>query len=338
MPNEPDGPLSPVEAEVASRLRHVAYEAADLDWPFRASDVIDAVPTRQRTRHPHRTSWRQARSGRAAGAVLVAAVIVAVFFVPLPHVSLFKRLVTTSTPTSVPGTLPSTVPASSTTIASAPVEIRLVLDRTRLTAGTAIHGEALLTNTTGNSITVNTCAANGWLWVGLTNEKVGYNPANPLILCRPTVRLSPGLNRFSISISTDFQGCTRTTSEATPQLPSCTPKGDLPPLPSGLYFTKIVTAGLPKGTRLLSAIKVTLLPASSTGASSCRARQIALGNGPSISPASGEHAFVVTFTNRGTAPCTLDGYPRVRLLTSSGADLHMPQVGHSQYTTTAGPR
>ena len=45
--------------------------------------------------------------------LLVAAVVVAAFLVPLPHVSLFKRLVITAKPatsTSVPATVPSTAP------------------------------------------------------------------------------------------------------------------------------------------------------------------------------------------------------------------------------------
>ena len=52
----------------------------------------------------------------------VAAVILAVFFVPLPHVSLFKHLVTPTKP-------------STPTTTTAPVEIQLVLDRTRSRRG-----------------------------------------------------------------------------------------------------------------------------------------------------------------------------------------------------------
>lgn len=178
----------------------------------------------------------------------VAAVILAVFFVPLPHVSPFKHLVTPTKP-------------STPTTTTAPVEIQLVLDRTQVTAGTLIRGEVLLTNTTGRTITVGTCAADGWLSVGLTNHEVSYEPLSPLIACAPTVRLSPGLNRFPITISSDFQGCTRNSSQATPLLPVCTSNGDAP-LPAGQYLTRIVTMGLPAGTRLPSAIKVTLLATS----------------------------------------------------------------------------
>ena len=140
-----------------------------------------------------------------------------------------------------------------------PVEIRLVLSTTQVVAGTPIRAEALLRNTTGRTITVNTCAADGWLFVGLTNNRVSYNAFRFLMACSPTVHLRPGVNRFAVSISTRFQGCTETLSEATPQLPACIPPETMPPLPVGRYTTKVVTFGLPHGTQLPSPIRVTLL-------------------------------------------------------------------------------
>lgn len=140
-----------------------------------------------------------------------------------------------------------------------PVEIRLVLSTTQVVAGTPIRAEALLRNTTGRTITVNTCAADGWLFVGLTNNRVSYNAFRFLMACSPTVHLRPGVNRFAVSISTRFQGCTETLSEATPQLPACIPPETKPPLPVGRYTTKVVTFGLPHGTQLPSPIRVTLL-------------------------------------------------------------------------------
>ncbi len=155
------------------------------------------------------------------------------------------------------------VSGSSTTsspTAQAPVEIGLVLDRTGVNAGTPIDGEALLTNTTGRTMTVNTCARDGWLFVGLTNNQVAYFPNRFYIGCLPTIQLKPGLNRFPISILTDFQGCVESRSEATPQVPACLPANGVPPLPAGSYVVKTVVVGLPAGTRLPPAISVTLLP------------------------------------------------------------------------------
>ena len=141
----------------------------------------------------------------------------------------------------------------------APVEIRLVLSTTHVAAGTPIRGEALLTNTTGRTITVNACAADGWLYVGLTNSQVSYDPLSLMMACRPTVHLRSGVNRFAIAISTKFQTCTQRSSEATPQLPACIPPKTMPPLPVGEYVTKVITSGLPHGTQLPPAIRVTLL-------------------------------------------------------------------------------
>lgn len=93
-PTDPDGPLTPVEAEVASRLRHVAEEAADLYWPFNARDVIEVVPTKSGAGHPHRGPSRRWRPWtHRLMVVAVAVAILVVFFVPLPHLNLFNHLV-----------------------------------------------------------------------------------------------------------------------------------------------------------------------------------------------------------------------------------------------------
>ncbi len=84
---------------------------------------------------------------------------------------------------------------TSTSRPPAPVEIRLALSTTHVVAGTQIRGEALLTNTTSRTITVNTCAIDGWLFVGLRNSRVSYEPIRALVLCSPTAHLRPGVNR-----------------------------------------------------------------------------------------------------------------------------------------------
>ncbi len=57
----------------------------------------------------------------------------------------------------------------------APLQVRLVLDRTTVVAGTIIHGVALLTNTTDHTITVKACAADGWFEVGLSNGRITFD-------------------------------------------------------------------------------------------------------------------------------------------------------------------
>jgi len=75
-----------------------------------------------------------------------------------------------------------------------------------------------------------------------------------------------------------------------------------------------------------------------TAASRCLPGQIKAGNGPRIGGANEEGSLSLTLTNRGPAPCVLDGYPRVRLVTSAGTVLDLAQVAHSSYVTMAGPR
>lgn len=77
---------------------------------------------------------------------------------------------------------------------------------------------------------------------------------------------------------------------------------------------------------------------SATSAGTCLPSRIKVGNGPPIGGAIEERSLSLTLTNRGPAPCVLDGYPRVRLITSTGAVLSLPQVADSQYVTSAGPR
>jgi hypothetical protein len=139
-----------------------------------------------------------------------------------------------------------------------PVTIRITLDHTRVVAGTAIKGEAVLTNTTSKAITVESCAADGWFEVGLVNSNVGFDPANPLIVCRPSVQLSPGPNRFPLTVVTTYQGCAQLGGSATTDDPPCATDG-LPPLPVGSYSTKVITSGLPAGTPSPPRIPVRLL-------------------------------------------------------------------------------
>jgi hypothetical protein len=103
-------PLSPAEQGAIKRLRAAYTDASRIEWQFSASDVIEAVPTRSGSRRRYGGSLRQWRRwGHRFGVVLVAAAILVVFFVPLPHLSLFKRLVSSPNPspaTSGSRTLP----------------------------------------------------------------------------------------------------------------------------------------------------------------------------------------------------------------------------------------
>jgi hypothetical protein len=124
-----------------------------------------------------------------------------------------------------------------------PVTIRIDLDATTVMAGRAIHGTALLTNTSDKTILVESCAVDGWLDVGLSNKNVSYEPIDPLIACAPSVKLRPGVNSFPVTVQTRYQVCFK--KHGTPR---CTKTG-MPSLPKGTYHVDVVTAGLPKGTQ-----------------------------------------------------------------------------------------
>ena len=76
--NEPRG----VKDRVDQLVRDAHKTAMGLDWDLNAHEILEASG-RPRTK----------RVRRRASVVLVAAAIIVVFFVPLPHVSLFGRIV-----------------------------------------------------------------------------------------------------------------------------------------------------------------------------------------------------------------------------------------------------
>jgi hypothetical protein len=154
-------------------------------------------------------------------------------------------------PTTVRTAPPSTVPTST------PISIRINLAHTSVVAGTPIKGHAVITNNSGKPVTVETCAANGWFNVGVTNRNISYDPVNPLMVCPPSVRLAPGANRIPFTVSTSYQGCAEVGHVAADD-PLCLESG-FPPLPAGTYSTKVVTAGLPAGTPAPNTVTVHLV-------------------------------------------------------------------------------
>ncbi len=163
----------------------------------------------------------------------------------------------TSTDTVVGRVLHSIRRATPSEIATrSPLNQHLTLSRTRVKAGTPIDGVVILINTTATPIFVNTCAAAGWLDVGLDGIDVAFAPAHIAIGCSPSVLLPPGATRIPVTISTSFQGCAEVS--ATWPLPKCVPQG-IPPLPPGTYHTKVTTVGLPTDTSPANVITVTLV-------------------------------------------------------------------------------
>jgi hypothetical protein len=131
---------------------------------------------------------------------------------------------------------------------SFPVQVRVSLTQHEVTAGQPIKGSVVLTNTTHKMITVNSCAANGWLQVGLKGHGYTYSATSLAIACAPSVRLRPGANRFPVTVLTSYEECLQPGGQSLTSLPACTATGQ-PPLPTGKYSTVTSIFGLPRLTQ-----------------------------------------------------------------------------------------
>jgi hypothetical protein len=84
-------------------------------------------------------------------------------------------------------------------------------------------------------------------------------------------------------------------------------------------------------------------PTAASGAAApaprCGAQSIRLAPGPPVSPATGEHALLLTLVDVGGRRCSLRGYPRVRLYGPSGGPLPFRyRDGGGPYVTARPPR
>jgi hypothetical protein len=146
-----------------------------------------------------------------------------------------------------------------------PIDIHITLATHRVVAGQPIAGTVDLTNTSHDAITVNTCASNGWLAVGLSGRVNSYPFGSFLVECPSTVRLAPGPNRFRVKVATTYASCTQpqpSGTPASPLSPNCvrdsTGHSTVPPLPAGPYTTKIHVVGLDGMTQPANQVVVTL--------------------------------------------------------------------------------
>jgi hypothetical protein len=132
-------------------------------------------------------------------------------------------------------------------VAPRAIRVHVSLDRLQAVSGRPINGSIVLTNMTNADLTVESCAANGWLSVGLHGPVDSYPFSHTAIRCAPTVRLVPGPNRFPITVITTYAACTEAEPSGgaapTRTAPACTESG-LPPLPGGEYSTKVDIVGL----------------------------------------------------------------------------------------------
>jgi hypothetical protein len=127
------------------------------------------------------------------------------------------------------------------------IQVRVHLEQDRVVAGQSIKGSVVFTNTTRSAITVDQCATNGWLAVGLSGKVDSHPFAHFVVGCPPSVRLHPGPNRFPVQVITTYASCVQPqpdgSTSPTPLDPWCSVAGP-PPLPAGRYVTKVDVVGL----------------------------------------------------------------------------------------------
>jgi PASTA domain len=146
---------------------------------------------------------------------------------------------------------------------SATIKVHLSLTKHQVVAGQPIKGTVVLINTGAKERTVNTCAEDGWLAVGLSGDVNSYPFGSFEVKCAPSVRLAPGANRFPVTVLTTYVECTQPQpgdSSVTPD-PICTVSdGHVgpPPLPAGRYSTKIHLVGLSGMTQTPNRVVVVL--------------------------------------------------------------------------------
>jgi hypothetical protein len=132
-----------------------------------------------------------------------------------------------------------------------PLSIRVVLNVTTIATGHNIRGTAIITNSTSKVIVVQTWECDQWLYVGLANRHVKYQPTILLSGCAASIDLMPGANRLPITVSTKYQSCeVRGT-------PRCTKSG-MPSLPVGRYHIAVITNGVPMISYKSGRLRVTL--------------------------------------------------------------------------------
>ena len=131
-----------------------------------------------------------------------------------------------------------------------PIKVHVSLLTQEVIAGHVIKGTVVLRNTSDKAITVDTCAIDGWLAVGLSGKVNSYPFGHYAVGCAPSVRLEPGSNRFPVRVVTTYASCTQpepSGSSPSPLSPNCTVShGQMspPPLPAGRYLTKVDIVGL----------------------------------------------------------------------------------------------
>jgi len=154
-------------------------------------------------------------------------------------------------PTSSPGTASAGSPAVSPPSRAAAGLIpappgltdRLVLQRTRVAAGTPIKGTLIVTSRGRAPINLNHHCRPHYTVV-VTNHRFPPAAAFPADCSTAPFTIKPGENRLAVTVQTTYLSCTQVASQATSSFPACLHgRQIMPPLPPGRYEAVLIGDG-----------------------------------------------------------------------------------------------
>jgi hypothetical protein len=139
---------------------------------------------------------------------------------------------------------------------------RLVLQRTRVTAGTEIKGTLVVISSSQAPVNLTHGCRPDYVVV-LTSRRFPPDVAFSSDCSGAPFIIRPGENRIAITVLTTFLSCVQIARLATPQRPACLPHHrGTPPLPAGRYEAVLVGEGLPLPAPAPVLVSLSAAPAS----------------------------------------------------------------------------
>ena len=137
-------------------------------------------------------------------------------------------------------------PASGLVPAHRGLTDHLVLEQTRVTAGTEIKGTLVVINASYAPVNLTHGCRPDYVVV-LTNRQFPPDVAFTSACSGASFIIRPGVNRLAVTVLTTVLNCVQIAKLATPQHPACprSRHGGTPALPPGRYEAVLVGAGLP---------------------------------------------------------------------------------------------
>jgi hypothetical protein len=128
---------------------------------------------------------------------------------------------------------PEPLPITVTPAPDRPLEARLELDRRSVVAGGELHGDLVVVNATGKSVTSKAGSCTPKWAVALAKPGEQPSVAFTLECGAELLTFAPGETRLPFTVRAGYNICSG--GPTTPDTPHCAPGGGMPPLPAGRY-------------------------------------------------------------------------------------------------------